>query len=122
METVIVGNIFLYAIVFLVYYIYLFHKRINAKNWKTWVLTLYGFISGSVVVFLLDPKRLSLEVGLIFSLGTLFTIFITSRQRNYSEKKADEWVDRHEKSDKNPTVALLSRMVSDIHNKKNTTD
>ena len=91
METIIIANIFVFSIVSFISIII----GLDLKKWQSWLIGLYGFVSGSLVGYLSKHGSPNWQVGLIFAFGIMSSSVVMQQYRIYYRKVGKEWLSQH---------------------------
>jgi hypothetical protein len=83
METIITLNIFVFLIVSFIGVV----RGLDPKKWSSWLLSLYAFLSGSLIGLLRPGEPLSFLVGAICACGVMSAGIMVRRNRQLYTKE-----------------------------------
>ena len=86
METMITVNIFVFLIV-ASRYVFI---GLDLKKWSSWLLGLYGFLTGSLIGLLRSGEPLSLQVGVLLAFAVIFVGAMVRRNKQIYTKEENE--------------------------------
>jgi hypothetical protein len=108
MRTIAFANLLLFAVVFSIGIL----NGLDLKKWTSWLLVLYGFLSGLLVGFLREGGSLNLPGGILFACVVLYggTMIRWQRQR-YSKDAAESWLSRYGQEERFSALARLIKKL-----------
>lgn len=106
MGKLIIANLVLYLVVsFIATFV-----GLNPKKWPSWLLGGYGFISGSLLGFVVESNSPSWQVGLLSGGLAMYISAMTHWQRRHFGNEASSWLEKYGDEERQP-FALLARII-----------
>lgn len=109
METMILANVVIFFIASFIGILI----GLNPKKWVSWVLGIYGFLSGSLVGFVGEGSSPNWLVGAIFAFLVMYIGTMNYWQKQHYKEKASSWLLQYGKVDRQP-FALLACILKKI--------
>ncbi len=81
---------------------------LDLKNWQSWLVGLYGFITGWLFKFIVKDGSSSWQLGLMFAIMVMFGGAVMRQHRLYFRKAGEKWLTKYGKDKQN---SLLTRLI-----------
>ena len=107
MDKIILANFFIFLIITFVCTI----LGLDFKKWQSWLVGLYGFLSGYLLGFLSKARSPSWQLGLLFTIVIMSSSIVTRQYRLHFRKIGEEWLVKY---GKNKRYSLLSHIITKL--------
>ena len=86
----------------------------DLRKWSSWLLGLYGFISGSLIGFLERDTTLDYQLGVLFALVMMSAGAMNRWHRQRYKGIAEGWLEQHGQDER---FSLFTRIIKRLLNK-----